>query len=54
MKLLASLALLAFVTWAAHAWLGLFDNIYLGAAAGLAILFTYAFIYDRLRASRRQ
>lgn len=53
MKLLASLALLAFVTWALHAWVGLFadENVALALAVVAALLI--AFIYDRRQASRR-
>lgn len=54
MKLLASIALVAFCTWLTHAWLGLFDNLYVGGAVGLSIIFTYAFIYDRVQASKRR
>lgn len=54
MKLLASLTLLAFVTWGANAWLGLFENFYVGAGIWVAVALTYAVIYDRAQASKRR
>ena len=52
MKLLASLALLAFVTWALHAWVGLFENRSLAIGIWIGGSLLIAFLFDRKDARR--
>jgi hypothetical protein len=51
---LFSVVTLGLVTgWLVQQWLGLFENLYVGAAVWIAACLVFAFIYDRRQAQKR-